>query len=113
MTRMDPISSGSADIRPLKQYCHSSRRAGHVGVVELRDELADDQEHEDQPRQAGECPRHAPDNVGARDRPGADPEADSAARKTSVMRKIRLSMNGDVPIMSPVSGSRRPTRSGS
>ena len=38
--------------------------------------------------------------------PAPMPKPMPAARKMSVMRKIRLSMNGEVPMMSPVSGSR-------
>ena len=65
MTTIIPISSGSAPMPGrLEQLRERDREhAGQVAVVEVGDELADHQQHEDEPGEAGERLRDRRDDV--------------------------------------------------
>ena len=56
MTRMKPTSSSSGGMaaRSSRSASADGDHAGHVGVVEVGDELGDHQQHQHQPAEAGE-----------------------------------------------------------
>ena len=109
--RTNPSSSQTApmsvSLEPVAEL-RPPRPFGILREVEVRDELRDQQEEEEEARQP--CPGLLDPRdhvVHALHRPGAAAVADSpTTKKNSVMITIRLSMKGESPITLSVIGSR-------
>ena len=105
---MKPISSGSgADIGGCEHVGQlQGHHRAHVGVGEIGDELAEDEEQEDRAAQAGDRLLDRLDDVGQRSsacrrrcrRPAP------VTRNITMISAIRPFMNGELPISSPVVG---------